>query len=111
MLEKEVAKVNKTLAQISSEEGNEIIQQIDETYGEEYKKLLEKKAEIAEKNKIISKLQRKIEQCPSKTELNQYISRFTELYEQVNRRNEEYKKYINIYNTLIITHEQLKDRV
>lgn len=33
------------------------------------------------------------------------------MYEQVNRRNEEYKKYINIYNTLITTHEQLKDRV
>ena len=96
---------------MASKEGNEIIQQIDEGYEEEYKKLLAKKAEIAEKNKLISKLQRKIEQCPSKTELTQYIGRFTELYEQVNRRNEEFKKYINLYNTLLMTHEQLKDQV
>ena len=110
-LEGELNKVNTTLKQMSSKEGSELIQQIDEGYGEEYKKLLAKKAEIAEKNKLISKLQRKIEQCPSKTELTQYIGRFTELYEQVNRRNEEYKKYINLYNTLLATHEQLKDRV
>lgn len=108
---KELDKVEKKWSQINSKEGNEIIQQIDEGYEEEYKKLLAKKAELAEKNKMIAKLQRKIEQCPSKTELTQYIYRFTELYEQVNRRNEEYKKYINLYNTLLMTHEQLKDRV
>ncbi len=110
-LEGELGKINSTLKQMSSAEGNEIIQQIDEGYGEEYKKLLAKKAEIAEKNKMISKLQRKIEQCPSKTELTQYIGRFTELYDLVNRRNEELRKYDNLYNTLLATHEQLKDQV
>jgi hypothetical protein len=110
-LEGELGKVATTLKQMSSTEGSELIQQIDESYEEEYNKLLAKKAEIAEKNKQISKLQRKIEQCPSKTELTQYIGRFTELYEQVNRRNDEYKKYINLYNTLLTTHEQLKDQV
>lgn len=110
-LDTELNKITTTLSQMSGKEGNEVIQQINENYEEEYKKLLEKKAEIAEKNKVISKLQRKIEQCPSKTELTQYIGRFTELYEQVNRRNEEYKKYINLYNTLLTTHDQLKDRL
>lgn len=96
---------------MSSGDAKGLTHQIDESYEEEYKKLLVKKAEIAEKNKVISKLQRKIEQCPSKTELTQYIGRFTELYEQVNRRNEEYKKYIYLYNTLLETHGQLKDQV
>eukprot|EP00831_Metopus_contortus_P041582 TRINITY_DN3264_c0_g1_i12.p1 TRINITY_DN3264_c0_g1~~TRINITY_DN3264_c0_g1_i12.p1 ORF type:complete len:344 (-),score=97.70 TRINITY_DN3264_c0_g1_i12:73-1104(-) len=110
-LDSELNKINTTLKQMSSGEGSELIQEIDENYEEEYKKLLAKKAEIAAKNKEISKLQRKIEQCPSKTELTQYIGRFTELYEQVNRRNEEYKKYINLYNTLLMAHEQLKDQL
>lgn len=110
-LEKELEKVNVGLKQLSPGEGNEAIQRIEENYDLEEKKLLAKKAEIAEKNKQINLLQRKIQQCPSRTELAQYITRFTELYEQVNRRNEENKKYIILYNTLLSTHNQLKDRL
>ena len=110
-LESELEKVKDRLDKLGSEESKEILDAIDENYEEEYRKLLAKKEELAQKNKIISMLQRRIEQCPSRTELTQYQHRFYELYDQVNRRNEEAKKYISLFNTLTETKKICEQQV
>ena len=60
---------------------------------------MERKKKIAEQNRYITALQRKIENWPSKIELSQYHKRFTELYESINDKFEENRRYISLFNT------------
>lgn len=58
------------------------------------------RAEVADKNKQISLLGRRIEAVPTRGELMQYERRFIELYDQVTATLEETRRYYNVYNTL-----------
>lgn len=56
-------------------------------------------------------VQRKIDDIPSRTELQQYQRQFVELYEQVSSKFTETRKYYNSYNTLNDTLQFLQKEV
>jgi len=66
---------------------------------------------FAKKNREIASLQRKIDEVPSRTELQQYQRMFVELYDQVSAKLIETKKYYNSYNTLNDTKNSLQKEV
>ncbi len=84
-----------------------VLKQIEEDYDREYEELLGKKREIAEKNRKLTVLQRKIENTPSAIELRQYQRRFREVYDLINLKLEENKRYINLFNSLGETESML----
>lgn len=55
---------------------------------------------LAKKNREIAAIQRKIDEVPSRAELNQYQRRFVELYGQVSATHRETKQFFTLYNTL-----------
>ena len=71
-LDSELEKVKKHNQELAKKEHSEILKKIDDKYGVEYGKLFERRKKIAEQNRTITVLQRKIENCPSKIELQQY---------------------------------------
>ena len=98
-LDEELARIKKKNEELEKEEHAKILDAIENKYNKEYEKLMEQKKKIAEQNRSITALQRKIENCPSKIELSQYHKRFTELFETINNKFEENRKYSNLYNT------------
>lgn len=48
-------------------------------------------------------LQRKIENCPSKIEITQFHKRLVELFDNLNLKSEENRRYVNLYNTVMET--------
>jgi hypothetical protein len=82
----------------SSEEFSKFkkMEETNEIYFEKLKKI---KKLSSKKNREISLVQRKIDNIPTRTELNQYEKRFKELYEQIVLKLEETRKYYDIYNT------------
>ena len=57
--------------------------------------------ELAHKSKIVSDLERKLDQIPSAYELAQYQRRFVELDNQVSAEFSETQKFVILYNTLV----------
>ena len=110
-LKAQIKEVENKLNSVSSGEGRATLQVIDTNYDEEYKELLAKKEKVAARNKEIMIMRRKMDQNPSTSELKQYIDRFVELYDQVNRRNEEYKMYLDLHNTFNDTKELLDNEL
>jgi hypothetical protein len=76
------------------------LRQIDQEFEEEHNKLLEKRKLVAEQNRSINVVQRKIENCPSKIEITQFHKRLVELFENMNLKAEENRRYINLFNTV-----------
>jgi len=76
------------------------LRQIDQEFEEEHGKLLEKRKLVAEQNRTINVVQRKIENCPSKIEITQFHKRLVELFENMNLKAEENRRYINLFNTV-----------
>ncbi len=76
------------------------MRQIDQEFEEEHNKLLEKRKLVAEQNRSINVVQRKIENCPSKIEITQFHKRLVELFENMNLKAEENRRYINLFNTV-----------
>jgi len=56
-------------------------------------------------------LQRRLENTPSQTELTQYQRRFVELYEQINLKVEENRKFFTSYNSLLEIKDLLASEV
>ena len=56
---------------------------------------------LGEKNRAVARLQRTLENTPSKTELTQYQKRFVELYEKINQKLEENRKFYGNYNSFL----------
>jgi uncharacterized phage infection (PIP) family protein YhgE len=56
---------------------------------------------LGEKNRAVARLQRTLENTPSKTELTQYQKRFVELYDKINLKLEENRKFYGSYNSSI----------
>lgn len=51
-------------------------------------------------NRKVNIVQRKIESCPSKIETTQFHKRLVELFDNMNLKAEENRRYINLYNTV-----------
>lgn len=98
-LDEELIRIKKKNEELEKEEQARVLATIEAKYNEQYEKLMDQKKKIAEQNRSITALQRKIENCPSKIELSQYHKRFTELFETINAKFEENRKYSNLFNT------------
>ena len=106
-LEEELEKAKRRQERIQTEENQQVLRAIDEDYSREYEELVEQRRRMADKNKKVSVLQRKIENTPSAIELRQYQRRFREIYDLINLKLEENKRYINLYNSLDETEKML----
>mmetsp|Transcript_5041 Transcript_5041/g.3693 ORF Transcript_5041/g.3693 Transcript_5041/m.3693 type:complete len:93 (+) Transcript_5041:1706-1984(+) len=82
------------------EEHAQILRQIDEEFNLEHNKLLAQRKQVADINREITVLQRKIENCPSKIEITQFHKRLVELFDNLNLKSEENRRYVNLYNTV-----------
>jgi hypothetical protein len=91
--------LEKKVSKLADSENTQVFEEIDRNYQNEYEKLLLKKKDLFEQNKIINLLTRKIQVCPSKLELIQYQRRFQELYDQINQISEKSKKILNDLNS------------
>jgi hypothetical protein len=98
-LEKQIENLEKKTEKMNDEDNCQVFEEIDSNYNQEYEKLLERKKDFFEKNKIINLLTRKIQVFPSKLELIQYQKRFQELYDQINNVLEKSKNLLNEVNS------------
>lgn len=98
-LELELERIRKKNEDLEKEEHVQMLKAIEDKYNQEYEKLMQSKKKIAEQNRHLTALQRQIENYPSKIELSQYHKRFTELYESINDKFEENRKYVSLFNT------------
>ncbi|XP_077516082.1 coiled-coil domain-containing protein 93 isoform X1 [Amblyomma americanum] len=80
----------------SSEEDSQVEAQCQQ----ERERLQRMRLLLAKKNREIAAIQRKIDEVPSRAELNQYQRRFVELYGQVAATHRETKQFFTLYNTL-----------
>lgn len=55
---------------------------------------------MAGENRKITIIQRKIETCPSNIELSQFNKRLVELFDSLNFKSDENRKYFNLFNTV-----------
>lgn len=99
-LDEELEKMKKKKEDIINEDNSKILAKIDAEYDEEHSQLIEHKKLVAVENRNINVIQRKIEQCPSKIEMTQFHKRLVELFENMNQKSEENRRYINLYNTV-----------
>lgn len=76
-----------------------VFEEIDRNYQSEYDKLLIRKKELFDQNKIVNLLTRKVQVFPSKLELIQYQKRFQELYDQINQVSEKSRTILNGLNS------------
>lgn len=98
LYETQVDNLEKKFKKLSDKENSELFNEIDKNYQLEYEKLLLKKKDLFEQNKIINLLTRKIQVYPSKLELIQYQKRFQELYDQVNKVSDKSKTLLSEIN-------------
>merc|ERR1711898_50138 len=75
------------------------LNEIDTMYDGVKKKYDKIRQLLAKKNQHISMVARQIDDVPTRTELIQYERRFVELYQQVDSKLEEDRKYYDYYNT------------
>ncbi|CAB1328820.1 unnamed protein product [Coregonus sp. 'balchen'] len=83
-----------------TEDEKEKCQLIDKQYNTDREKLQKIRLLMAQRNREIAILQRKIDEVPSRAELTQYQKRFIELYGQVSATHKETKQFFTLYNTL-----------
>jgi predicted nucleic acid-binding Zn-ribbon protein len=99
ILENQIESLERKNEKMNEKENFEVFEEIDRNYNETYDKLLYKKKDLFEQNKIINLLTRRIQVFPSKLELIQYQKRFQELYDQINNVVEKLKNLINEVNS------------
>ena len=85
-------------SQAKSEDAKRL-KEIDDMYDGVKKKYDKIRQLLAKKNQHISMVSRQIDDVPTRTELIQYERRFVELYQQVDSKLEENRKYYDYYNT------------
>lgn len=82
VIQKKIEELEKKSSMIENVDGKEKIDKINEQFEVAKAKLQNLRLKIARKNREISTLKRKLDEIPSKSELNQYQKRFIELYNQ-----------------------------
>lgn len=102
-LESELERMKKRREEMEKEEAAEVLRQIDTEFDGEHGKLLAQRKNIADINRNITVIQRKIENCPSKIEITQFHKRLVELFDNLNLKSEENRRYVNLYNTVMET--------
>lgn len=99
-LDQELERMKQRRADLEQEEHARVLGEIDAEFDAEHSKLLDQRKLVAVENRNINIVQRKIENCPSKIEITQFHKRLVELFDNMNLKAEENRKYINLYNTV-----------
>jgi len=97
--------------EIPSEDELERIGVIRDSYAKELDRLQKIKAALAKRIRDIKLIERKIDEIPSRSELQQYQMQFLELYDQVAGKLIETRKYYNTYNILDDTRDFLAKEI
>ncbi|KNC48946.1 coiled-coil domain containing 93 [Thecamonas trahens ATCC 50062] len=109
------AELEATIARIKAEGPNSAVAQrlaqLQSAEAAEQHKLDRLRAAYAKKIRDIALVERKIDELPSRAELNQYQRRFVELYELVASKHIETKRFYATFNTLTSVHEYLDKEV
>ena len=108
---KEIEELNKKSDLEVESDVQEWFGKIDKSYDEILKKYQRARGILAEKNREVAVLQRKLESKPSQTELTQFQRRFVELYEQINLKVEENRRFYSNYNALIEVRNLLESEI
>ncbi|XP_078084292.1 coiled-coil domain-containing protein 93 isoform X2 [Mustelus asterias] len=102
----EMARLQQVIKNLKDVAGTEEVEEkehnalIEQQYKGDREKLQKIRLLLARRNREIAVLQRKIDEVPSRAELNQYQKRFIELYNQVAATHKETKQFFTLYNTL-----------
>lgn len=99
-LESELERARNKREAMEDQEHNSILAEIDQEYNAANDEVIEQKKAIAEVNRAVTVLQRKIEACPSNVEVTQFHKRLVELFDNLNTRTTESRKYYNLFNTV-----------
>ena len=84
----------------SSSADQQRLQEVESLYNSENGRLQRVRAQLAQLNQSIGRLERSLEDVPTRAELLQYEKRFVELYHVVALNLAETKKYYALYNSL-----------
>ena len=109
-LDQELEKMKKRREEMERDEHAEVLRQIDSEFDQEHNKLLEQRKYIADVNRNITVIQRRIENCPSKIEITQFHKRLVELFDNLNLKSEENRRYVNLFNTVMETKRMFKQQ-
>jgi hypothetical protein len=74
--------------------------ELEASHSAELAKLSRLRANLAQSNQAVARVQRAIDDVPTRAELLQFERRFVELYQLVNEKLSETKKFYALYNTL-----------
>jgi len=87
------------------------MREIEKLYDRDMEKLNKLRTVLAKKNQEIARINRLIDEIPTRAELLQYERRFVELYELVSEKLVETRKYFAMYNTLNEKYEFMQQEV
>jgi hypothetical protein len=76
------------------------VKKINDLHAAELAKWEKLRAALAAKSRQIMMIQRKIDEVPTRQELLQFERRFTELYDQVQNKQEETRRHYQTFNAL-----------
>eukprot|EP01087_Luapelamoeba_hula_P010207 TRINITY_DN2697_c0_g1_i3.p1 TRINITY_DN2697_c0_g1~~TRINITY_DN2697_c0_g1_i3.p1 ORF type:complete len:517 (+),score=151.95 TRINITY_DN2697_c0_g1_i3:429-1979(+) len=110
-LHAEIARLKRSVSGEDQDEEDEEKKRVEEAHAEETAKVKKGKQLIAQKVRDIGLLERKIDDVPSRSELQQYQKMFIELFEKIQAKLIETRKYYNSYNTLTDTKKFLENEV
>jgi len=102
------------IKKLESDEGDDEVKrmkEIEALYAADLAKLNKLRQVLADKNQAIAKIQRDIDEIPTRAELLQFERRFVELYELVADKLVETRKYYAMYNTLDMSHGYMTKEV
>jgi chromosome segregation ATPase len=99
-LESELERAQQKREAMEDQEHTSILAEIDQEYNAANDEVINQKKAIAEVNRAVTVLQRKIEACPSNVEVTQFHKRLVELFDNLNNRTTESRKYYNLFNTV-----------
>jgi chromosome segregation ATPase len=109
-LESELERMKRRREEMQKEEAAEVLRQIDAEYDHEHEKLSQQRKQIADVNRSVTVVQRKIENCPSKIEITQFHKRLVELFDNLNLKSEENRRYVNLFNTVMETRKLFRQQ-
>lgn len=101
----------KSLESDESDEETKKMFEIEKIFGTDAQKLQKLRQVLASKNQEIAKINRMIDEIPTRAELLQFERRFVELYELVQDKLVETRKYYNLYNTLNDSYTYMENEV
>lgn len=92
-------------------EAKEWLEKIDKGHNDTSRRYERTREILAEKNRQVAALQRRLENTPSQTELIQYQRRFVELYDSINLKLEENRKLYTNYNSYLEMRNLLQSEI